>query len=363
MTTDVVYWGVNRGAAPVVCATAAWNGLAFNAHQIWACRRAELTAYAETPFRCANGRRATMAHIRTLPPRSHGLQRMSAIGRHLIDELVPQLRTAPPETRLALVLCLSDRFAAANLKHFSQQRSALEKGFLDQLKQQGFTPLLHTQARGHSALAFGMIEASAALSSRAIDAAIVGGIDTYYDPEVIEELLFQERLFDGENLDSFIPGEGGAFFLLTRPEVARRARWEQLARMEAAATDQEPAAMFSEAPCQGLGLSRAMGALAERVRQEKRSIDWWISDLTNEDYRVREWQLALPRASAGVSGEKSTMEFLPGLLGDLGAATMPTAVAIAAQGFLRGDPDAKTCLIAGSGTNADRGAILLGRIE
>lgn len=304
-----------------------------------------------------------MAHIRTLPPRSHGLQRMSLIGGRLIDELVPHLRTAPPETRLAFVLCLSERFATSPLKHFSQQRSALEKEFLDRLKQQGFTAVLHSQPRGHSALAFAMIEASAGLLSGAIDAAIVGGIDTYYDPEVIDELLSQERLFDGENLDTFIPGEGGAFFLLTRSEVAKGAHWEPLARVEAAATDQEPAAMFSDAPCQGLGLSRAMGALADRVRQEKQSIDWWISDLTNEDYRVQEWQLALPRASAGVSGEKSTMEFLPGLLGDLGAATMPTAVAIAAQGFLRGDPDAKNCLIAGSSTTSDRGAILLRRIE
>jgi 3-oxoacyl-[acyl-carrier-protein] synthase-1 len=364
MKLDVIHWGAKWGAAPVICATAAWNGLAFNPYQTWACRRAELTAFAETPFRCINGQRATMAQIRTLPPRSHGLQRMQRIAGRLVDELLPKLATLPTSSRLAVVLCLSERFdRSSSSKNFSQQRSALETTLADRFKQQGFSPLMQTQARGHASLAFALIEAGSALASGAVEAALVGGIETYYDPEVVEELLEQERLFDGENLDSFIPGEGGAFFLLARPDVARRFHWEQVARVEAAATDQEPASMFSQAPCQGLGLSRAMGAIADRARDEKRLIDWWLSDLTNESYRVHEWQLALPRASAGVCGERSRMEFLPVLLGDLGAATMPTAVAIAVEGFLRRDPDAKTCLVAGSSTGQDRGALLLARIE
>lgn len=364
MTADAINWGGSWGSAPVVVATAAWNGLAFNPHQIWASRRAELTAFAETPFRCTNGERATMAQIRTLPPRSYGLDRMSVIGRRLIDELLPMLRKVPSGSRLALALCLSDRFAGrGKAKRFSVERAAMEKALVDRLEQHGWAPLLHTEARGHASLAFAMIEADAALASGAVDLAIVGGVETYYDPDVIDELLQQQRLFDGENLDGFIPGEGGAFFLLARPELARRANWEPVARVESAVTAQEPASMFSDAPCQAIGLSRALGAVADRLRKEKRLIDWWLGDLTNENYRVHEWQLALPRASAGVSGQNSTMEFLPVLLGDLGAATMPTGVAIAAEGFLRRDPDAKNCLIVGSSTNADRGAVLLGRIE
>ena len=363
MTQDAVNWGGRSSPAPVVGGTAAWNGLAFNPHQIWACRRAELTAFAETPFRCANGQKATMAQIRTLPPRSHGLERMFAIGRRLVDEMMPKLKTVASGSRLALVLCLSERFDRnGKAKRFAGERAALEKDLVDRIKQQGWSPLLHTEARGHASLAFAMIEACTALASGALEVALVGGIETYYDPDVIDALLQQQRLFDGENLNSFIPGEGGAFLLLARPDVAKRARWEPLARVESAATAQEPAPMFALSPCQGIGLSRALGAIADRFRKEKRQIDWWLGDLTNEDYRVHEWQLALPRASAGVSGENSTMEFLPVLLGDLGAATMPTAGAIAVEGFLRGDPNAKTCLLAGSSTTPDRGAVLLTRI-
>ncbi len=310
MTLDTVNWGGPLGAAPVVGGTAAWNGLAFNPYQIWACRRAELTAFAETPFRCSNGERATMAQIRTLPPRSYGLDRMSVVGRRLVDELLPKLQTVPSGSRLGLVLCLSDRFERNTRgKRFASERAALENDLVDRLRQQGWSPLLHTEARGHASLAFAMIEACTALASGALEVALVGGIETYYDPDVIEELLQQGRLFDGENLNSFIPGEGGAFFLIARPDVAKRARWEPLARVESAAAAQEPAPMFAEAPCQAIGLSRALGAIADRFRKERRQIQWWLSDLTNEDYRVHEWQLALPRASAGVSGNASGIPF------------------------------------------------------
>src|SRR5215472_11054978 len=123
MKLDAVHWGGKWGPSPVICATSAWNGLAFNPYQIWACRRAELTAFAETPFRCGNGQRATMAQIRTLPVRSQGLERMSTIAGRLIEELLPKLKGLPGSSRIALALCLSERFdKGLGIKHFSIQR-------------------------------------------------------------------------------------------------------------------------------------------------------------------------------------------------------------------------------------------------
>jgi 3-oxoacyl-[acyl-carrier-protein] synthase I len=199
----------------------------------------------------------------------------------------------------------------------------------------------------------------------------VGGVDTYYAPDVVDELLEQERLFDGKNLDSFIPGEGAAFLVLTRPRLAQRHGLPTLARVEAVATGQEPGAMFAEAPCTGNGLAQAMRTALSGLPASKRRLEWLLGDLTNESYRTQEFQLAAPRAvapggldSAGrdfqpVAAEEVQMDFLPMRFGDLGAATMPTGMVLAAQSFVRGSPAARPCLVIGSSVGKDRGAILL----
>ena len=363
---DVVHWGGRHAPAPVVCATSAWNGLGFSPYQTWAFRRAELTCFAETPFRLGNGNRASMAHIRTLPTRSFGLERLIPVATRLVDELVPSLATLPPEARLALVLCLDERFGPGASAGFARQRQQFESAVVARLvlarsAYGGGEVFLHTVPRGHASLAFALIEAGSALASDRIDAAVVGGVDTSYDPDVVEALMDAGRIFDGENLDSAIPGEGGAFMLLADAGTARRARWKTLARVESAATNQEPGVMSSEVPCMGLGLSRALRAVADRLQEEKRNAEWWIGDLTNQEYRSHEFSLAFPRACVGVSAGELAIEFLPVHLGDLGAATMPTAAVIAAEGFLRGDPDASNCLLMASSVGEDRGAVLLAR--
>src|SRR5207247_1819830 len=44
----VAHWGGGWGTAPIVCATGAYNSLGLDPHQIWAFRRAELTAFSES---------------------------------------------------------------------------------------------------------------------------------------------------------------------------------------------------------------------------------------------------------------------------------------------------------------------------
>lgn len=95
----------------LVCHTGAINGLAFDPWQLWAFLRAELAAFAETPFRCANGTRATMAHVQTLHPQSVGVERLVPLGAQLLHGVMGLLARAPADLRLALVLCVPARMA------------------------------------------------------------------------------------------------------------------------------------------------------------------------------------------------------------------------------------------------------------
>jgi hypothetical protein len=85
---EVTRWADATGRAAHVFATSAWNGLGATPHQIWAFRRAELAVHAETPFRLADGERATMLHIRTLPPRAQGVDRLLPVLRALLAPLM-----------------------------------------------------------------------------------------------------------------------------------------------------------------------------------------------------------------------------------------------------------------------------------
>ncbi|HSN14305.1 MAG TPA: hypothetical protein VLT61_06700, partial [Anaeromyxobacteraceae bacterium] len=127
----------------------------------------------------------------------------------------------------------------------------------------------------------------------------------------------------------------------------------------ATAFAEEPAAADPDAPVTGDALTAAIRTLCDPLEAAGRTVGWWLSDLTHERDRVREWQLVLPRATAGVCGPDAALEILPTFLGDLGAATLPTAMAIAVEGFARGDPAARTCLACASSSGSSRGAVLL----
>src|SRR5205085_1506015 len=116
-----------------------------------------------------------------------------------------------------------------------------------------------------------------------------------FDPEVVELLLDKQQLFDGENLDSRVGGEGAAYFALATRSLARRMKWESLGQLEVAAVGFEPATLENQIPCQGVGLSTAGRLVSERLQSEQRTLDWWLCDLTAEELRVQELQLALPR--------------------------------------------------------------------
>lgn len=359
-----------QGNAVGIVGAGAVNGLGFDAAQTWAFWRAEATAMAETPFRCANGTRATMVLARTLAPRALGVERMTALALGALEQLLPTLEALKGNGARAMWLGLPERYGpTARPEHVTEYRRLEQR--LKQWADQKLGGLeIIPVPQGHASLACAA-EAFSEVAGGRVEVAIVGGVDTYYAPDVVDELLEQERLFDGKNLDSFIPGEGAAFLVLTRPRLAQRQGLSALARVEAVASGQEPGAMFAEAPCTGNGLAQAMRTATSGLPASGRRLEWLLGDVTNESYRTQEFQLALPRAvapggldSAGrdfqpVALDELQMDFLPMRFGDLGAATMPTATIIACQAFVRGSPAGKSCLVVGSSVGRDRGAVLL----
>jgi 3-oxoacyl-(acyl-carrier-protein) synthase len=257
--------------------------------------------------------------------------------------------------RLAIVVALAEHLGEASRRGF-QLRSHV--GAL--MERLGFAPHVSLEPLGHAGGAAAMVTAAQILSGDHADVVLAGGLDTYYDASRVEELEEAGRIFDGENLDSFLPGEGGAFAVLSRPETARRLGWATRAVLTSAEVGREPVERRSGLSS-GAGLASTVQRVADVLGRRSSKIEWMIGDVTNERYRTHELQLAFPRFTNRRTAPDAFIEFLPPLLGDLGAATLPTAMAVAAEGFLRGDPTARNCLAWACSDGPARGALLMER--
>ncbi len=349
---------------PTLSAPIVWNPLAADPYLTWALWRAEQVGLGPTPFRANNDIRIVMGRLASLPPRSVGGARLSAILARLLDGVIGHLGPTGGRARLFLALGLPERMGDAHgLLAFQRERARLVAEASIRLEPHAANVEVVPVATGHASFGEALLRAARALETNDHDLAIVGGIDTGYDPEVVQIALDEGRVYDGENLDGFVPGEGGALWIVAPRSSAVALGVRPRLRIEAVARTVEHAHSYTDAPCTAAGLTAAAVGLTKPLRTAGRRVDLWLHDVTSEVYRVHEMNLAWPRAAHGVMPPESTIRSLHPAFGDLGAAFGATAAALAAEAFTRGDPPGARCLITGSSPHEARSAILLGHVS
>ncbi|MCA9608447.1 MAG: hypothetical protein KC619_22740 [Myxococcales bacterium] len=343
----------------VVSGVEALNGLGFSAYQTWALRRADVRALKESPFVAWSGQRIAMGHIDILPEDDFGAPRFHQILTEISKQWSSWLRGRVPTGRLASALTLPERYAT-EMDHprFSKERAQLAGVHQELMRGIAQGARCEVHPYGHAGAAYSIQWAGQQLSAGEADLAIVAGVDSYYDPDVIDGLLEREQLHLG-GIEGLVPGEGGALLVITTRRFAQDTGLPILATLDGASVNVEP--IYSAVgPNHGSGLTDAVCALTDAMAERGGRVDWWLGDVSNEAYRVREYQLAFPRFSARVSHDESRMEFLPNHFGDLGAATLPTAITIAVEAFSRAASNARNCLAWASSHGSTRGAVLIG---
>lgn len=360
--------------------------------------RTGVNALGAAPLAGEEGEPVTMAFLPALDPLLAGERRAIALALPALDEALapfasgllsggaaaahaaapkPAGWTVPaPATRL--VLCLDERYgrrergaAGASPAWIQAFRSPVETdgaaraaevaGAIHARAREWLAGIdLEIVARGAAGAAHALPRALDALAARQVDAVVLGGVHTDYDPEVIAELVASRRLFSPANLDAAIPGEAAAFAVITRDDVARRAGLgAPLARLHAVGTGLERARPDNDEPAYvARGLTDAVRAATAEMRDAQVRAGWAITDLTFEMARHMEWQAVLVRTGA-VWGPPYVVESPAQRLGRLGAAALPLAIVLAAQGWRRGfAPSSIAVAFAGSDAG-ERGAIAL----
>jgi 3-oxoacyl-[acyl-carrier-protein] synthase-1 len=189
-------------------------------------------------------------------------------------------------------------------------------------------------------------------------AVLVGGIDSYFDPDTVDWLDREYRLHGLQTENGIIPGEAAAFVLLAqRSHASALTRFGQVLSAD---VQLEPRPYGSDEPCHGLAMTLALRNAAGPVGAKARRVGWALTDVANERHRVDEWELAAARAFEVFADDYSHDQPLLNT-GEVGAASAPLLVVMACVRWQIGCAVSDCAMIAAHSDGAERGALLATR--
>lgn len=338
----------------LVAAVGARTALGLTATQTALLLRTGVTALGAAPLVDGAGQQVTMGFDATQDPYLVGPERAARLASFALRDALTPLGPAVQGLSAQLLLCL-DEGGGARAPDAALLAARVHAAARDLLP----GAALEISARGAAGPAHALPKALEALEARRVDAVLLGGVHSDYDPLRIAALDEAGRLFSAERLDGLIPGEAAAFALLVRDDVARRADLPGRARVRDLGAGMERARPDNdETPYEAYGLTTAIRAASDEAQKAGLRVGWSISDLSFELWRIKEWQAVITRTHA-VWGEPQVMEAPAQRLGNLGAAAMPLGIALAAEAWRRGHAPAPLAMVFAGSDSGERGAILL----
>jgi 3-oxoacyl-[acyl-carrier-protein] synthase-1 len=325
--------------------------------------RTGLPALAAAPLVDAEGEPITMGFDPTLDPYLVGEDRAAALAAPALAEALAPLGDLSALT-IKLILCVDQPLVP---RARGEATPGARLAALVHARARELAPGIPIEvvARGAAGAAFALPAAIEALNARRLDAVVIGGAHTDYDPDTIHTLDAARRIFTPENLDSLVPGEAAAFVVLLREDVARRLDLRPPARITGIGTG----VAANTAPAQGgairapgafeaTALTAAVRAAGEELVESQLRLGWTLTDLTFEVRRVHEWQAAVTRAGS-LFGEPHQVDSPAQRIGHLGAAALPLHLTLAAEGWRRGFAPSGIALALAGSEGGERGAIVL----
>ena len=173
---------------------------------------------------------------------------------------------------------------------------------------------------------------------------LIGGVDSYCEYPILMALDEDKRLMATGRMDSFVPGEGAAFLLVTRnPAVALQVQGQCIS-LGNPGIAQEPGYMESEEPYLGEGLDQAFKKALLNTREPVTTL---YSSMNGENFWAKEYGVALMRNQQHFV-EELNVEHPADCFGDLGAATGTTLLILSAARLLSREKESSHLVYASS---------------
>ncbi len=303
-----------------VLGTGARTAIGENAPATMAAARAGIGGFHEHPYMISqSGEPYVLAWAPYVDPDLQGLERQVELALPAAREaLAPlaELKLNPPAVSVFVGLPAARPGVPADAAaEFGRQLTA-------KLNER-FPVTVEVLPSGHSAGLMALERAVGVLRGGKEGVCLVGGVDSYVEPDALEWVESSQRLHSPDNPYGFIPGEAAGFLLLAGPDVARRHPGAVQGEILAAATAQEKSLLGTDAVCTGQGLTEAF---RRALQGSPAKVDEVICDANGEPYRADEYGFALARVSERFV-RASDFVAPADCWGDVGAASGPLLIA------------------------------------
>ena len=194
------------------------------------------------------------------------------------------------------------------------------------------------------------------LYAKGEDYVLVGGSDCYQDYPRLRALEANQRVLATSVMDGFAPGEGAGFLLLTRYPQRALTSSNHIVGLCHPGRGDEPGHFTSNQPYRGDGLDQAFKVALNDYNGE--GIQAIYTSMNGENFWAKEYGVATLRNNSFLK-DTVKIEHPADCYGDLGAATGPVLMGLAAYNLLK-QSGAASHLVYSSSDGAARAAV---RIE
>jgi 3-oxoacyl-[acyl-carrier-protein] synthase-1 len=294
-----------------------------------------------------------------LAPQLSGAERIAKLAEHSLVEVVTKVRAAGRvATPMPVVLALPEPRPGFSAGDVAPVMSALESLGLPEVGD----VKVDRVAIGHAGVFWGLRWAFERIGQGQDEVCIVGGVDSYLDPQTILWLDAQRMLAREGIRAGFPPGEGAAMVVLASDNARRRLGLGSLGRVSAVALAQQSRDPALEGESFGEALTDAVrGATPDRGRTDDVISDLY-GDINGERVRTEDWGFTLMRS--GTRFRDGSAYVTPvGECGDLGAATAAFGCVLAVQAWQRRYASGRRALVWSGSWTGLRGAAMLEQDE
>lgn len=291
--------------------------------------RCGISAYAEHPFMIdKHGEPMVVARADWLDEALPLADRVVALAVDAAREALSPLGERLPSLRRQIRVHLA--LSSENLPDPAQRQEVLDRFAAET----GFSPTdppIESVADGHAGGLLALENAFRQLRSGEASICLVGGADSWLEPERLEAIDSSGNLHSVNYSWGFTPGEGAGFCLVATAETARRLGLAPLAELLAVATAHETKLMGTQTVCVGEGLTAAFRG----VLDPKRPVAHSYCDFNGETYRADEYGFTVCRTRECFE-DAGSFTAAAECWGDVGAASGPLALALPLAAWSRG---------------------------
>lgn len=216
-------------------------------------------------------------------------------------------------------------------------------------------PVKFLAGEGGAGITEGIHAARSAFQRGNIEACVVGGIDSLVNDLDIARLRGAARMLEPDLPQGLIPGEGAAFLVVAPAGRFRGALARLFGISSATETDHVNGPRFS----QGRALTTALRLAVEDGGIPESSLSFRVSTVNGERYAVWESMFSTTRFYR-TRRDRLTTWYTASSLGELGAASGPIALVLAALAIAGGYAPGPYAMCESASDTGLRGAVVLG---